>query len=737
MSKCRSGGCAELLETGCHEKYRNLGFQSDSFSQFSRMDHLARVDWHTDPNSLRGTRLLVEPPPEWVVRRKVSGGPRIDAAPVTVLLVDRQINPDLMSRYTRYARRLETPQSVQEAGRIEIDFDPATQKLSIHAISIFRDGKLDNYAELDEIKIIQRERELDKGIYDGNITALILLKDLRTGDVIDVETSITSDDAIFPSHYWFEENFEHTFPVNRQYFSWLSANQERFQIKDSEITIIPTEEETTYGIRKTWEQEKRPLIELPSFLPLGYNPFKCLAISSFKSWQEVAAEMSGLWKRSEKPGEDLPRELATLKEKHGADELALIEAVVAFVRDQIRYQGVETGRLGLVPDELFAVWDRRYGDCKEKTSMLCWMLRECGFEATPALVSTAMKGRVSDHLPSPIFDHVVVHLLHAGTNHWIDPTDISRRGSLHDWTSLPFQKALLISERTTDFLPIKDAEPGKNLLIVEEEYSFPGNGCDAEIDVKHTYYGTEADRARHALDSQGRVVVQQIFTDIIKSTRPKAELKTDLTVSDDQRMNVLSLEAKFFAPDTLVPNQAASNLIAEFVPHSIVGKLVGFDNKNPIHPLGLFHPVEVKHSTILRHPDTKGAVVPKVIVDNEFIKFVAGTENSGEVPVLTYHFLTKASEIPVKNLSRYRMNLSQISKVISLTYETRGIGRAARSKSHSMRSNWEEELNPNIPIQRGYSRRGDGGSARPFPYWLIGVILFIVIKIILLAISGG
>ena len=124
------------------------------FCSVPRMADAAEEDWQRNPNSLRGSRLLVEPPPEWVVRRKVRGAQRLDSQPVTTLLVDRQINADLLARYTRHVRRLETPQAVQEAGRIELEFDPATQKLSLHAIFIFRDGMLTLLATLDELKII-------------------------------------------------------------------------------------------------------------------------------------------------------------------------------------------------------------------------------------------------------------------------------------------------------------------------------------------------------------------------------------------------------------------------------------------------------------------------------------------------------------------------------------------------------------------------------------------------------
>lgn len=696
-------------------------------------------DWHRYLNSLRGTRVLVEDSPAWVTRRKVTATERVPGEPVTVLLIDRQIHADRMVRYTRHVRRLETPQSVQDAGRIELGFDPATQKILIHAISIFRNGELKNLADLEEVKLIQRERELDKGIYDGTITALILLKDLRTGDVIDIETSISSEDAIFPGHYWFEENFEHVFPVTRHFFSWMTEDFGRFHIEDSSLGIEASDEETPHGIRRTWENPRQAALDIPPCLPLGYNPFRHLSITSFASWQEVAREVSKLWERSEKPGDELPVELLSLKEKHHEGEVNLMEALVAFVRDNIRYQGVETGRLGLVPEELHTIWERRFGDCKEKTSLLCWMLRECGFEATPALVSTVFQGRIAGLIPAPYFDHVVVHLRHGEKDHWIDPTDVSRRGSLEDWTSLPFGKALLISPHTIDFIEISEAKPGQNMLEVNEEYRFPGNGRDAEVSVTHIYHGTQADGARHALDSQGRVGVQQVFAEIIKSTRPGAELKNDMEVTDDQEANVLTLRAVFFAPETLAPRKVAGSLAAEFAPHSIVGKLVGVDDKPRKMPLGLVHPVDVRHSTSLHHRDSKGAVLPKTSINNEFISFVSETDNSGEYPSLKYRYFTKKAEIPADEIRRYRLNLRQISESISIVFETKGGGRRSGSGSLPGGSrSWEdEELDPGTQRQRRYVSHYENTRSGRVPYWLIGVGVLIVIKFLAAVLAGA
>lgn len=577
-----------------------------------------------------------------------------------------------MMRYTRVVRRLETPQAVQDAGRIELDFDPATQKLLIHSISIFRDGELTNHAKLEDVDIIQRERDLEAGIYAGSITALVLLKDIRSGDVIDTEYTIHSDDAIFPGHYWFLQNFEHPIPVAAQYFQWTAEDLSRFDVRSSFEDLKPTREETPYGDRLSWERLKSPALELEPNLPYNFNPFRNVAITSFDHWQEVAAEIADLWKSAAVPGEELPVELDQIRTKHPEQSEELIEALVAFVRDTIRYQGVEVGRLGLIPEELHKIWDRRFGDCKEKTSLLCWLLRECGFEATPALVSFSMAGRVAEQVPGPIFDHVVVHLRFQDRSYWIDPTNLSQRGKLGDWVSLPFEKAFLIDPEATDFLDIPPPLPESDLVRVQEDYTFRAPNT-AEIAVAHEYHGDAADRVRHFLESQGRTAVQQFFTDIVKATRSSAEITTDLKVEDDTDNNVLSLTADFQAPNVFVANGPGQPHTCDFTPHSIVGKVIGVDDKPRKHPLGLAHPVNVEHDTRVRHPDVQGSIIPTTRIDNDLLFFEAGTKDEQDIPSFYYKFRTKAAEVPANGISSYRKNLDEMGDVISLLFHTANI----------------------------------------------------------------
>ena len=688
---------------------------------------------HRDPSALRGSKIRIEEAPEWTTRRKVKNLPRIDGYPVTLLLLDRQIAPELMSRYTRFVRRLETPQAVQECGRVEFNFDPATQSVVIHAISIFRDGELTNYADLDQIEVIQPERDLHKGIYDGNITALTLLKDLRTGDIIDIESSIISDNTIFTDHYWFLENFQHTLPISRQYFSLLSQDHPKFQIEAASSIGECTEEPTTWGIRKTWQQEQPKALILPNLLPIGFNPFDLISFTTFKSWGEVAKAVADLWQRTETPGDDLLAELAKLQQKDYQNDEEQIEALVSFVRDSIRYQGVEIGKLGLVPENLNTIWERRFGDCKEKTSLLCWLLRECGFQATPALVSTSLQGRIKDHLPAPIFDHVLVHIRHNEQDFWVDPTVISQRGTLKTWNSLVFEQALIISPDTTGFLEIAPAPARQNFTSVAEVYKFQGE--NATIDITHEFHGTEADGIRATIDSNGRSEIQKSFTEFVKSTRPEAELKTDLDIKDDPEANHITVKAEFDAPKMLRKNPETGSYFCDFVPYSLTPNISLIDQSNRTFPLALHHPTEIYHSLQIHHPSARGAILPKVIINNEFLDFEAGTKDEKTTPTVYYRYKTKTSEIPAKELHRYRLNIEQIGSVIPLIFETGDLHLKKGIPINTNRSVADDQRNPTgLPRRRKSSRqhhhhqeRQEGSS---FPIWPIFVVFFIIIKII-------
>ena len=78
------------------------------------------------------------------------------------------------------------------------------------------------------------------------------------------------------------------------------------------------------------------------------------------------------------------------------------------------------------------VFERGFGDCKDKAYLFCEICRQLDAEAWPALVSTSDRGTIANWLPSPYaFNHVIASV-RAGTNvWWVDPTRSHQRGLLH------------------------------------------------------------------------------------------------------------------------------------------------------------------------------------------------------------------------------------------------------------------------------------------------------------------
>lgn len=86
-----------------------------------------------------------------------------------------------------------------------------------------------------------------------------------------------------------------------------------------------------------------------------------------------------------------------------------LEALLAFVRKQVRYVAVEVGIGGYRPHPPQEVLERRWGDCKDKAFLLIDLLREAGIEAYPVLILSAEDDRVDRDFPSAgQFNHAIV-----------------------------------------------------------------------------------------------------------------------------------------------------------------------------------------------------------------------------------------------------------------------------------------------------------------------------------------
>ena len=105
---------------------------------------------------------------------------------------------------------------------------------------------------------------------------------------------------------------------------------------------------------------------------------------------------------------EAPQEIAVKSREvgGGGDFKSKIQGVAGFMQQQIRYVGIEIGIGGLQPHSAVDVFKYRYGDCKDKATLLVAMLNAVGIRATWVLVDTH-RGFIDPLLPSIQGNHAI------------------------------------------------------------------------------------------------------------------------------------------------------------------------------------------------------------------------------------------------------------------------------------------------------------------------------------------
>ncbi|MCP4006087.1 MAG: DUF3857 domain-containing transglutaminase family protein [bacterium] len=119
-----------------------------------------------------------------------------------------------------------------------------------------------------------------------------------------------------------------------------------------------------------------------------------------------------------------------------------------FAADEIRYVSLSHGDATVVPHPASLTLSRRYGDCKDKVTMLVAMGRAAGLDIFPVLTSSDRKDRAKVLRPSSnYFDHMIACMFdEQGERVCVDPTQaysgLELPPHLFDAISLPIGRSL-------------------------------------------------------------------------------------------------------------------------------------------------------------------------------------------------------------------------------------------------------------------------------------------------------
>lgn len=691
-------------------------------------------------------RISISEPPSWVVKSTVKNFDRRGGAPVTHLLKDCRVHIPSQTVYSRNVMRLEGSQAVQQLSRVEIPFDPYTRSLVIHSISIFRNGNLKNHAKLEDIEIIRREQGLESGVVNGEVSALLLLKDVRIGDVLDVEFSTVDEGSLFARDVSWIQGLQSTYPVGTWSLVWIDREDRNLSISGHSDHLEYSEETAGGETIRTWHGRSIREYEPEDHLPSDVFPSPVIQISPFGSWGEIVAKLLEKWSFSERDRTELDEELVSIKQAAGDDRGRAVDLAVAAARDAVRYQNYSPGLLAIVPENVSVIWERRFGDCKEKSLLLTWLLREMGIDAEPVLVATSIGRALPDLLPAPIlFDHVVTRV-HLGEKIlWIDPTDVYRGGRPSSWTSLPFHHGLPLSTGSDTLVAIP--EPSTSRLKVRETVKASQGSSTTSHSVEFSFHGRRADFMRGMLDSQGLAGVRRALKGFMESTRPGIEFDEDPEFHDDLEENEIRFEAKGTRLEGIKPHPSLNVDHMPIAPFVFVGMLPGVDRSKRNYPMGLGNPDQVEHLVRVAHPDVTQADLPTKFVRNSAFDVTSESYVENGHPVYRFLLEIKKDRVSPSELTTYRadvekaFNLADISIHLPRSRRTKAKPVGAEDAWGSTASSGGQGMTNNFSPRASSPRRRRSyqSSAPPrkpsVSYWAIGVGVFIFLKLIAIFVS--
>ncbi|MEM9144020.1 MAG: DUF3857 domain-containing transglutaminase family protein, partial [Bacteroidota bacterium] len=372
------------------------------------------------------------------------------------LLLDFQENLVEQQVYRHYAIKILNTEGIQAMSDIDVSYDPSYQKLAFHQIQLVRDGTIIDRLEQSTINVFQRETQMERSLYDGSLTGVVNLWDVREGDIIEYAFSTKGFNPINKKHFSTTFYQEYTTPVSHIYQRLVTNSSKRIHYKLLDGAVPPKKLNTAGTTDYIWDLDGSDNLLYDSNVPPWYDIQKRVFISTFEDWGQVVDWAKELYTT---PKDRLEVSKTLMMEKEPLNERII--QLIRFVQDEIRYLGFESGIGAYKPNNPAKVYRQRYGDCKDKSLLLASLLREEGISAYPLLVNTQIKDGVKDLMPSHnVFDHCIVYFSFEDTDYFVDPTSSNQGGNLENLTFPKYGAGLLI-------------KPGENELIAIPENSKP------------------------------------------------------------------------------------------------------------------------------------------------------------------------------------------------------------------------------------------------------------------------
>ncbi len=601
----------------------------------------------------------IAPVPQWVkpfsISSNLSTNKDLDEG-VVRLFHEKQWNIGLSSFYTHTLLDIKTEAGVQKASQVSIAFDPTYQRVVFHYIHIIRDGKVINGLALNKVKVLHQEEDIDMSIYNGALKALIILEDTRKGDRIEYAYTLIGRNPVFGSKFFGELETGFSVPVKHlRYRVLMPAGRVLHLLKKGpapDPTVGTENGNTVYE----WSMEDLAAVQGENHMPSWYDPYGWICLSEYESWKQVNDWACTLFAANQAPEGGLADKIAQIRASSSDPEQRVL-AALRFVQDDIRYMGIEMGPNSHQPHNPSKVFAQRFGDCKDKSLLLCTMIRALGVQAYPVLINTDDKDRLEQELPSPNdFDHATVKVVLEDKSYWLDPTISFQRGRLKDLSFPDYRCGLVLSDTTQSlsYIPLQ----GESIMDISEVVTMDNLSGPGRLEVTTTFRGSYADDLRADVNTSSLSDIQKNYLKFYSDFYKEMKVADSLKVEDGAQDGSMVTHESYTLGKLWVRNEMG--IKASFNALSVSSILPDIKDKARETPFEINYPEHYKERLEIRLPEPwKLRSEDKEFHTSQFTFHTSASSTPNTVD-LTYEYKALQDHVPADKIGEAATTLDKI-----------------------------------------------------------------------------
>jgi Domain of Unknown Function with PDB structure (DUF3857)/Transglutaminase-like superfamily len=350
--------------------------------------------------------------PQWMHALAGTTLPAYDEKTDAVLLYSDTnvtvLSADKIRTHVREAYKILRPEG-RKRGTVEVYFNPGRKITSLHGWCIPAQGK--DY-EVKDKDALETSATMGFEVFWDVKNRILHIPAPDPGNIIGYEYEV-EEQPYFLQDIW---QFQGRDPVRESHYSlqlppgwvfktsWLSHAEVRPD--EASGNILHWRVSDIEGIRPEpgmppWEGLASQMVV--SFFPSGGTARK----NELASWEGMGSWYANLIKSQMITSEPIKAQVGSLVGDKGS-LLPKMQSIAGFLQHDIRYVEIALTVSGWQPHAAPDVFSHRYGDCKDKATLMHTMLREIGVDSDLVLINMERGGVTRETPPRGEFDHAIL-----------------------------------------------------------------------------------------------------------------------------------------------------------------------------------------------------------------------------------------------------------------------------------------------------------------------------------------